>query len=142
MALKKKDTGKNEPGGNGKQKPKMPVDENAAPTDLKNQRYEELNFVDTTKPVWNYSLLTDEDVANYQNGTNYQLYKKFGSHSIQVNEVWGMYFCVWAPNATSVSVKGNFNDWKNHEFELNPRWDKSGIWEGFIPHFKLGEDYK
>ncbi len=104
--------------------------------------YEKINFVDTTKPVWNYSLLTNDDVINYQNGTNYQLYKKFGSHSIQVNEVWGMYFCVWAPNATSVSVKGNFNDWKNNEYELNPRWDKSGIWEGFIPHFKLGEAYK
>jgi len=106
------------------------------------KKFEESNFVDITKPVWNYSLLTAEDVTNYQNGNNYQLYKKFGSHSIQVNEVWGMYFCVWAPNATSVSVKGNFNDWKNHEFELNPRWDKSGIWEGFIPHFKLGEAYK
>lgn len=105
-------------------------------------KYEESNFVDTTKPVWNYSLLTDEDVLNYQAGTNYQLYKKFGSHSIQVNEVWGMYFCVWAPNATSVSVKGNFNDWKNHEYELHPRWDKSGIWEGFIPDFNLGEAYK
>lgn len=105
-------------------------------------KYEEKNFVDTSKLVWNYSLLTDDDVANYQNGTNYQLYKKFGSHSIQVNDVWGMYFCVWAPNATSVSVKGNFNDWKNNEYELNPRWDKSGIWEGFIPHFKLGEAYK
>ena len=104
--------------------------------------YEETNFVDTSKPVWNYSLLSDEDVTNYQNGTNYQLYKKFGSHSLQINNVWGMYFCVWAPNATSVSVKGNFNDWKNHEYELNPRWDKSGVWEGFIPHFKLGEAYK
>ena len=106
------------------------------------KRYEETHFIDISKPVWNYSLLTDEDVTNYQNGTNYQLYKKFGSHSIQVNDIWGMYFCVWAPNATSVSVKGNFNDWKNHEYELNPRWDKSGIWEGFIPHFKLGEAYK
>ncbi len=106
------------------------------------KRYEEINFIDTSKSVWNYSLLTDEDVTNYQNGTNYQLYKKFGSHSIQVNDVWGMYFCVWAPNATLVSVKGNFNDWKNNEYELNPRWDKSGIWEGFIPHFKLGEAYK
>ncbi len=104
--------------------------------------YEETNFIDTSKPVWNYSLLTDEDVTNYQNGTNYQLYKKFGSHSIQVKDVWGMYFCVWAPNATSVSVKGNFNDWMNNQYELNPRWDKSGIWEGFIPHFKLGEAYK
>ena len=106
------------------------------------KRYEETEYIDTAKPVWNYSLLTAEDVINYQNGTHYQLYKKFGSHSIQVNGTWGMYFCVWAPNASSVSVKGNFNDWKNHEYELNPRWDKSGIWEGFIPGFKLGEAYK
>ena len=122
-----------------------PSDKETGTVDSVNQaieKYEESNFVDTSKPVWNYSLLTAEDVTNYQNGNNYQLYKKFGSHSIQVNEVWGMYFCVWAPNATSVSVKGNFNDWKNHAFELNPRWDKSGIWEGFIPHFKLGEAYK
>jgi 1,4-alpha-glucan branching enzyme len=105
-------------------------------------KYEETNFVDTSKTVWNYSLLTPDDVANYQNGTHYNLYKKFGSHSIQVNNIWGIYFCVWAPNATSVSVMGNFNHWKEHEYELYPRWDKSGIWEGFIPHFKLGEAYK
>jgi 1,4-alpha-glucan branching enzyme len=105
-------------------------------------KYEEKHFIDTNQRVWNYSLLTDEDVANYQNGTNYRLYEKFGSHSIQVNAVWGMYFCVWAPNATSVSVKGNFNDWKNDSHELYPRWDKSGIWEGFIPHLGWGEVYK
>src|SRR6187399_994588 len=106
------------------------------------KKYEEENFVDTSKTVWNYSILTEDDVTNYQNGTHYTLYKKFGSHSIQVNDVWGVYFCVWAPNASSVSVKGNFNDWTNHTHELYPRWDKSGIWEGFIPGFKLGEVYK
>jgi len=110
--------------------------------DERQKTYEEEHFVDTSKPVWNYSLLTDEDVRNYQAGTNYRLYEKMGSHPIQVNNVWGMYFCVWAPNATSVSVTGNFNDWKNHEHELYPRWDKSGIWEGFIPNFNLGESYK
>ncbi len=106
------------------------------------QRYEEEHFVDASGPVWNYSLLNEDDVRNYQQGTHYQLYKKFGSHSIKVNGQWGMYFCVWAPNATSVSVIGNFNDWKNHAHPLFPRWDKSGIWEGFIPGFKLGESYK
>src|SRR4029078_13324542 len=50
--------------------------------------------------------------------------------------------CVWAPNASAVSVKGHFNDWKNNEYELLHRWDKSGIWEGFIPGFKQGEAYK
>ncbi|ULQ53939.1 1,4-alpha-glucan branching protein GlgB [Flavihumibacter fluvii] len=104
--------------------------------------YELDNFIDTTKKVWNYSILTEEDIRNYQQGTHYTLYNKLGSHSIQVMEKWGMYFAVWAPNATSVSVKGNFNDWKNFDYELYPRWDKSGIWEGFIPGFKLGEVYK
>ena len=106
------------------------------------RRYEEENFVDTSKKVWNYSLLTDEDIRNFQNGTHYRLYEKMGSHSIQVNNQWGIYFAVWAPNATAVSVKGNFNDWKNDEYELYARWDKSGIWEGFIPKFTLGEVYK
>jgi len=117
-------------------------DKSGQPVRTPDKKYEEVNFVDTSLLVWNYSLLTDEDVQNYQQGTNYQLYKKFGSHSVEVNNTWGMYFCVWAPNATKLSVKGNFNDWKNHEYELYPRWDKSGIWEGFIPGFKLGEAYK
>ncbi len=104
--------------------------------------YEQDNFIDTSKKVWNYSLLTEEDIRNFQQGTHYSLYEKFGSHSIQVLETWGIYFAVWAPNATSVSVKGNFNDWRNNEYELYPRWDKSGVWEGFIPKLGLGEVYK
>ena len=106
------------------------------------RRYEHDNFVDTSKNVWNYSLLSSDDIQNFQNGTHYRLYEKMGSHSIQVNEQWGMYFAVWAPNATSVSVKGNFNDWTNGQYELYARWDKSGVWEGFIPGFTLGEVYK
>lgn len=104
--------------------------------------FEKANFIDTTKSVWNYSLLTDEEVKNFQTGTNYNLYEKFGSKSIQVNDIWGMYFCVWAPNASSVCVVGNFNDWHKTSHPLTPRWDKSGIWEGFIPGVGLGEVYK
>ena len=106
------------------------------------KKYEEEHFIDTTKKVWNYSRLSDEDVTNYQQGTHYSIYKKMGSHSIEVQGTWGMYFAVWAPNATSVSVIGNFNHWNKQEHELYPRWDKSGIWEGFIPGFNLGESYK
>src|SRR6266516_3032577 len=128
-------------------KPKQVEDANGNPKskgkkDKRQNKYEEEHFVDTSKAVWNYTLLTKDDVKNYQQGTHYSIYEKFGSHSIRVNETWGMYFCVWAPNATSVSVIGNFNHWKNHEHELYPRWDKSGIWEGFIPGFNLGEVYK
>ncbi|HQD11047.1 MAG TPA: 1,4-alpha-glucan branching protein GlgB, partial [Flavihumibacter sp.] len=109
---------------------------------MQKSTYEQDNFIDTSRNVWNYSILTEEDIRNFQAGTNYRIYQKMGSHSIQVMERWGMYFAVWAPNAAQVSVKGNFNDWQNNEYALYPRWDKSGIWEGFIPDFHLGEVYK
>lgn len=99
-------------------------------------------FIDTSQRVWNYSLLTEEDVHNYQQGTHYRLYEKMGSHSLQVQGVWGIYFSVWAPNATQVSVVGNFNDWQTETHLLYPRWDRSGIWEGFVPGLGLGEVYK
>ena len=104
--------------------------------------YEERNFVDASKPVWNYSLLNEEDIRNFQNGTNYSLYKKFGSHELKVLNTDGYYFAVWAPNATMVSVVGDFNNWETHAHPLFVRLDKSGIWEGFIPYIKEYETYK
>jgi 1,4-alpha-glucan branching enzyme len=46
--------------------------------------------------------------------------------------VKGVYFSVWAPHAKKVSVIGNFNNWNHKDHILFPRWDESGIWEGFI----------
>jgi 1,4-alpha-glucan branching enzyme len=106
------------------------------------KKYEDIHFVDSTKPVWNYSLFTDEDVSNFQNGTHYSLYKIFGNKQIEVLNTWGTYFAVWAPNATAVFVKGNFNDWKNDTHPLFVKLDQSGIWEGFIPNVHAGEIYK
>jgi 1,4-alpha-glucan branching enzyme len=98
--------------------------------------------LDPIRPVWNYSLLTEEDLSLYHQGTHCRLYQKMGSRSLQVDGVWGFYFCVWAPNATAVSVVGNFNDWNAQAHPLFPRWERSGIWEGFIPGVRLGEVYK
>ena len=106
------------------------------------EKYEDLHFIDSTKPVWNYSLFTDEDIANFQGGTLYNAYEKFGNHKKNVLETDGYYFAVWAPNATEVSVVGDFNGWKNKLHPLFVRLDKSGIWEGFIPGFKKGASYK
>jgi 1,4-alpha-glucan branching enzyme len=106
------------------------------------EKYEDRNFVDTSLAVWNYSILFDDDISTYQNGTHYNLYKKFGSKRLVVLGKEGYYFCVWAPNATKVTVVGNFNDWNKNAHLLHPRWDKSGIWEGFIPGIPKGELYK
>ena len=104
--------------------------------------YEQIHFVDTKKPVWNYSLFTEEDITNYQNGTHYTLYRKFGSHALSILNQEGYYFAVWAPNATVVSVMGTFNNWDKSSHQLFVRLDHSGIWEGFIPGIKQGEIYK
>lgn len=106
------------------------------------KKYEDIHFVDSTKPVWNYSLFTEEDINNYQNGTHYSLYNKFGSHAVQVLNTDGYYFSVWAPNATAVSVIGHFNNWDKNAYPLFVRLDSSGIWEGFIPNIPKGSDYK
>jgi 1,4-alpha-glucan branching enzyme len=105
-------------------------------------KYEEVHFVDTKQAVWNYSLFTDTDVRNFQNGTHYSLYNLFGNKQIEVSSKKGTYFAVWAPNATAVYVKGNFNDWNNETHLLKVRQDNSGIWEGFIPGMLVGEVYK
>ena len=106
------------------------------------KKYEEEHFVDSTKPVWNYSLFTDEDIANFQAGTHYSLYKLFGSHYLNVLNRDGYYFSVWAPNATKVSVVGDFNNWNNESHPLFVRLEKSGIWEGFIPGITEYASYK
>ena len=106
------------------------------------KKYEDIHFVDSTRPVWNYSLFSEEDVTNFQHGTHYRLYELFGSREITVLDKRGYYFAVWAPNATWVSVTGNFNDWNTQSHPLYVRLDNSGIWEGFIPWMPKGEIYK
>ncbi|MFA5298278.1 MAG: 1,4-alpha-glucan branching protein GlgB [Lutibacter sp.] len=92
--------------------------------------------------VVTHSLFTDFDIDLFKSGKHYRLYEKFGSHIITVNDVKGTYFAVWAPSAKQVSVIGDFNHWVDGEFNLNVRWDSSGIWEGFIPNVGKGNLYK
>lgn len=87
------------------------------------------------------SLFGDEDRYLFGEGTHEQLYRKFGAHLLAVDGVAGVYFAVWAPNATSVAVMGDFNDWNQAKHPLR-RHESSGIWEGFIPHIGKGVIYK
>ncbi len=96
----------------------------------------------TTASVWEYSLFSEADVRNFQAGTHYQLYHLFGNKQIQINNVAGTYFAVWAPSANAVFVTGNFNGWNLASHSLHVRPDSSGIWEGFIPGVEAGELYK
>lgn len=88
------------------------------------------------------SRFTDFDTSLFRSGKHFKLYEKFGSHVMEHQGVVGTYFAVWAPNAQSVSVVGNFNGWNSDSNVLFNRWDSSGIWEGFIADIGVGEVYK
>jgi len=104
--------------------------------------YEDDHFIDSTKLVWNYSLFKKEAIDRFQKGDLQDGYEKFGSHSMRLLDTDGYYFAVWAPNATFVSVVGEFNGWKKELHPLFVRLDHSGIWEGFIPRIPAGAHYK
>ena len=92
--------------------------------------------------VVNHSLLTEYDVSLFQSGKHFRIYKKLGSHLLEVDGAQGTHFAVWAPNAQRVGVMGDFNGWNRTSHQLAPRWDGSGIWEGFIPDVGKGKLYK
>ena len=83
------------------------------------------------------SLLTEDDIFLWNEGTHHRLYEKLGSHVLE----GGTYFAVWAPNADRVSVVGDWNDWVPGADELVRR-DTSGIWEGVAPAAKEADSYK
>lgn len=91
--------------------------------------------------VKHFSLFSEEDIYLFREGSHTRLYEKMGAHIIN-DEPSGVYFAVWAPNAESVSVIGDFNGWKPCNCTLKPREDHSGIWEGLIPGIGAGEMYK
>jgi len=92
--------------------------------------------------VHGISLLTEHDIYLFREGNHFGLYEKLGSHPMAVDGVAGTLFGVWAPNASKVSVIGDFNGWNNDSHHLGVRRDGSGIWEGFIPGVGQGALYK
>jgi 1,4-alpha-glucan branching enzyme len=88
------------------------------------------------------SLLTDGDIYLFKEGNHFKLWDKLGAHLRTVDDRDGVQFAVWAPNASAVSVVGDFNGWDASRHPLAPRWDGSGIWEGFIPGLAKGALYK
>src|SRR5690348_3557711 len=88
-------------------------------------------------------LLTDQDIYLFREGTYVRAYEKLGAHFISDAEgEAGTQFAVWAPNASSVSVVGDFNGWNPSSHPLEARWDSSGIWSGFIKGVRPGTLYK
>ncbi|WP_395549226.1 MULTISPECIES: 1,4-alpha-glucan branching protein GlgB [unclassified Lacrimispora] len=86
-------------------------------------------------------FITEVDRYLYNNGRHYEIYEKLGAHPENYEGIDGMYFAVWAPHGSQVSVVGDFNGW---DPEANPMTllADSGIWEAFVSGLSVGELYK
>ncbi len=86
-------------------------------------------------------ILTDADIYIFNEGNHFRLYEKLGAHLTTIDGQDGTYFAVWAPNAESVNVMGDWNNWHTDINRLTAR-GSSGIWEGFLPGVLKGACYK
>jgi 1,4-alpha-glucan branching enzyme len=87
------------------------------------------------------SLITDDDLHLFNEGSHFRLYDKLGAHLVAHQGAEGVYFAVWAPDAEEVSIIGDFNGWNRNLHLLRPK-GVSGIWEGFVPGVQKGANYK
>ncbi len=86
-------------------------------------------------------VLGDVDIHLLNEGTHRKLYDVLGAHQRVIDGIAGVAFSVWAPNASRVSVVGDFNDWDGRRHSMR-RLGNSGFWDIFIPGIPARTKYK
>ena len=82
-------------------------------------------------------LLGEHDLHFFGEGTHRRLWEWLGAHPLPGG---GVQFAVWAPNAKSVRVVGDWNGWDDGDL-LAPQ-GKSGVWAGVSRSAAVGYRYK
>ncbi|OIN90859.1 MAG: 1,4-alpha-glucan branching enzyme [Comamonadaceae bacterium CG1_02_60_18] len=86
-------------------------------------------------------LLGDMDVWLLGEGTHLRPFEVLGTQPCTLQGVQGTRFAVWAPNASRVSVVGDFNFWDGRRHPMRLRRE-CGVWELFLPGVQPGTRYK
>ena len=86
-------------------------------------------------------MLTDYDLHLLGEGKHWKSYEKLGAQLCTLDGEQGVHFAIWAPNAQTVSVVGDFNNWAGHNHTMC-KLIASGIWHLFVPGIKSGNAYK
>jgi 1,4-alpha-glucan branching enzyme len=87
------------------------------------------------------SILSDDDVYLFNEGTHRHLADKLGAHLRSGSDGEGVHFSVWAPNASSVAVIGDFNGWDGRADPMTLRAN-AGVWEVVVEAARAGDIYK
>lgn len=99
------------------------------------------NIYETFDPYSFLPVISSYDLHLFAEGKNYFIYDRLGAHVMTVDDIHGVYFAVWAPNASRVSVVGDFNKWDGRRHPMRVL-GSSGVWELFIPGLSEGAIYK
>ncbi len=76
----------------------------------------------------------------FAEGNHHHIWEKMGAHLIENKNQKGVMFCIWAPNAKSISIIGDINSWDGRHHPMQKRL--GGIWELFMPTMKERDTYK
>ena len=95
----------------------------------------------TEPAVLQSPFITEFDQYLFGQGVHYEIYKKMGAHAAEQDGKQGVYFAVWAPNAKSVCLVGDFNGWDQKITPMS-RLEPLGIYELFVPDMQEGDLYK
>ncbi|WP_295986115.1 1,4-alpha-glucan branching protein GlgB [uncultured Variovorax sp.] len=87
----------------------------------------------------NQPIQSERDAYLFREGTHSRLYDVLGCHPAADG---GADFAVWAPNAESVSVVGDWNYWSGDADPLQPDPGGTGIWSGRVANAAIGQTYK
>jgi 1,4-alpha-glucan branching enzyme len=85
--------------------------------------------------------LGEVDLHLIAEGTHERLYDVLGAHARTHEGAVGVSFAVWAPNARSVRIVGDFDRWDGRLMPMRSM-GASGVWELFVPGIGVGELYK
>lgn len=94
------------------------------------------------KEVYNYvPMLWTNLYEKFAAGIFYDSYRYFGAHVCERKGILGTEFICYAPNASRVSVVGDFNDWDGRINQMC-RISEDGIFAVFLPDVSVGSLYK
>ena len=85
-------------------------------------------------------VLTGFPLHLHGEGTLFDAYENLGAHLATHDGVAGVTFSVWAPNAETVCLVGDFNGWDGRRNPMRMR--DGGVWEVFMPGLGEGTVYK
>jgi len=85
--------------------------------------------------------IPDYDLQLFDQGQHWHIYRVLGAHRVIIDNIAGVRFAVWAPNAERVSVIADFNHWDGRRHPMQ-NLGSSGVWTLFIPEVAVGVPYK